>query len=55
MLSRISLTVDYDQGQMTLTAPSKSRETDSNLLWLGYPTVRLLDEEGMSLLFGLEA
>lgn len=56
VVRRLDLRIDFFRGRMTLARPRPGRagKGGRNLLWLGYPLVRLEQPDGRPLYFGLD-
>ncbi|MDP9348203.1 MAG: aspartyl protease family protein, partial [Gemmatimonadota bacterium] len=57
LIRRLNLEIDYYRNRVRISRPSPSRdegEEERNLLWLGYPLVRVEQPDGRPLYFGLD-
>lgn len=54
VLRRLSVTLDVGAGTLVLARPAVHAPKSRNLVWAGFPVVRLLTREGRPVLFGLD-
>jgi hypothetical protein len=54
ILRYLDLVIDAGAGTITISRPRPNPRAVRNLYWVGYPVVRLVSEDGLSLLFGLD-
>ena len=54
LLSKLAVTLDYARNQVTFARSSTERDATPSLWWMGYPMVRLVSEQGVTLNFGLD-